>query len=82
MKIGNVEIGTSQLSEPPVPFIKTAANTVIILTGIIAVFMAPMPDGWIPIDLKNYILTVSSGLSAFLKVLEKGSSPSKITEQP
>lgn len=76
MKIGEVSIGVAEMKKPASPVMATVANTIIICTALIAIFMAPMPEGWIPVVLKNYILTVSSGLSGFVKVLEKLSSQS------
>jgi hypothetical protein len=70
MKIGNAEIGVSQIKQEAHPLIKTIANTFIIAASVVACLVGPMPTDWIPNDVKVYILTVC-GSGGILKVLEK-----------
>ena len=74
MNIGKINLGVKNLKAADSTTMSNIANTVVILSGLIAVFMAPMPDYWIPMEIKNYILTVSTGLSAFLKGVQKFST--------
>lgn len=75
------KFGIGQLKNPSPTWAKTIANTAIILCGITSVIVAPMPDEWVSIVVKNYILTIT-GSMGLLKVLEKftGQSVEKPTE--
>lgn len=64
------KFGIGQLKNPSPTWAKTIANTAIILCGITSVVVAPMPDEWVSIVVKNYILTIT-GSMGLLKVLEK-----------
>lgn len=64
------KFGIGQLKNPSPTWAKTIANTAIILCGITSVIVAPMPDEWVSIIVKNYILTIT-GSMGLLKVLEK-----------
>lgn len=64
------KFGIGQLKNPAPTWAKTIANTAIILCGITSVIVAPMPDEWVSIVVKNYILTIT-GSMGLLKVLEK-----------
>ena len=82
LQIGNVKIGVSQLSEPSPAQIKTIANGFIFMSTIIGLLLAPMPTGWIPNDLRVYILTVLTTTSGFLKTIEKASGTAKTNDVP
>ena len=64
------KFGIGQLKNPSPTWAKTIANTAIILCGITSVIVAPMPEVWVSIVVKNYILTIT-GSMGLLKVLEK-----------
>ena len=64
------KFGIKQLKNPSPVWAKTIANTAIILCGIVSVIVAPIPDEWVSIVVKNYILTIT-GSMGLLKVLEK-----------
>lgn len=64
------KFGIGQLKNPSPTWAKTIANTAIIICGIASVIVAPMPDTWVHMDIKVYILTIT-GSSGLLKVLEK-----------
>ena len=74
LQIGNVKIGMDQIKEPSSAQLKTLANGFIFMSTIVGLLLAPMPKGWIPNDLRVYVLTVLTTTSGFLKGLEKASS--------
>lgn len=82
LQIGNVQIGASQINEASPKVLKTVANTVIILSGLIALVIAPMPVTWIPNDLRVYLLTVAASSGGFLKVLEKLTGQAPPSDSP
>jgi len=70
MENTTTKFGFGQLSNPSPTWAKTIANTAIIICGVASVIVAPMPDEWVPMQVKNYILTIT-GSAGLLKVLEK-----------
>jgi len=70
MENTTTKFGIGQLKNPSPTWAKTIANTAIILCGITSVIVAPMPDEWVSLVAKNYILTIT-GSMGLLKVLEK-----------
>lgn len=70
MENTTTKFGIGQLKNPSPTWAKTIANTAIILCGIASVIVAPMPEDWVPMQVKNYILTIT-GSAGLLKVLEK-----------
>lgn len=83
MQILGNEVGFSQIAIQAPLTLRIVKNTVIIGTGIIAVFISPMPEGWISTPLKVYVLTVCSGLASFLQTaaIFTGSNSSKTIQQ-
>lgn len=79
-----IKIGTSQFGQPAPRVLQIVANTVIIGSGIVSLLIAPMPDSWVPLELKNYMLTVAASSGGFLKILEKltGEHPSTVEVLP
>ena len=71
------KFGLGQLKNPSPTWAKTIANTAIILCGVVSVIVAPMPDEWVSIVVKNYILTIT-GSMGLLKVLEKFTGQSNV----
>lgn len=78
-----IKVGISQIGHPAPRVLMIVANTVIIGSGLVALLISPMPDSWIPIELRNYMLTVAASSGGFLKVLEKltGSHPAEAEMQ-
>jgi hypothetical protein len=79
-----IQFGTSQINKPAPRALMIVANTVIIGSGLIALLIAPMPNKWIPMDVRNYMLTVAAGSGGFLKVIEKltGTTPDAPIDSP
>lgn len=65
-----LQFGLNQLKNPSPTWLKNLANGATISCLLIAAVVAPMPEGWIPVEVKVYILTITSS-SGILKVIEK-----------
>ena len=66
-----VKFGLSEINQPSPPKMKLAVNMIILFLGFANAIILPMPDNWIPMEVKAYIGSVSAQLGALLKGTEK-----------
>lgn len=78
--MSKLKFGVRQIGVDSPEWLKVLANTVIILCAFVAWIVTPMPDAWICLEVKVYILTVTSSVGGMLKGIEKLTGEHKTNE--